>query len=62
MATLNEVPPDRFRRFVSELRLDADFRGTEGIGWAMVVEPDEVEAFNAMMESKPRFCPAASAA
>ena len=49
LATLDDIPPARFRRFVSELRLDADFRGTEGIGWAMVVRPDEVEAFNALL-------------
>ena len=35
LATLDEVPVARFRRFVSELRLDADYRGTEGVGWAM---------------------------
>src|SRR6478735_376707 len=50
LATLDDIPPARFRRFVSELRLDADFRGTEGIGWAMVVRPDEVDAFNALLE------------
>ena len=49
LATLDEIPASRFRRFVSELRLDADYRGTEGIGWAMVVHPDEIEAFNALM-------------
>src|SRR6188768_1680035 len=50
LATLDDIPAARFRRFVSELRLDADFRGTEGIGWAMVVRPDEVDAFNALLE------------
>src|SRR5689334_10051622 len=49
LATLDDIPAVRFRRFVSELRLDADYRGTEGIGWAMVVRPDEVEAFDAIM-------------
>ena len=49
LATLDDIPAARFRRFVSELRLDADYRGTEGIGWAMVVRPDEVESFNALM-------------
>ena len=51
LATLDDVPPNRFRRFVSELRLDADYRGAEGIGWAPVVYPDEVEAYDAQMES-----------
>jgi two-component sensor histidine kinase/CHASE1-domain containing sensor protein len=50
LATVDEVEPGRFRRFVSELRLDADNRGSEGIGWAYVVHPDEIGAFNAMME------------
>jgi two-component sensor histidine kinase len=49
LATLDDIPAVRFRRFVSELRLDADYRGTEGIGWAMVVRPDEIEAFDALM-------------
>lgn len=51
LATLDDVPPNRFRRFVSELRLDADYRGAEGIGWAPVVYPDEVEAYDAQMEA-----------
>ena len=46
LATLDDVPADRFRRFVSELRLDADYRGAEGLGWAPVVYPDEVEAYD----------------
>ena len=49
LATLDDVPATRFRRFVSELRLDADYRGAEGIGWAPVVYPDEVEAYDAQM-------------
>lgn len=31
------VDRELFRRFVSELRLDSDYRGAEGIGWAAVV-------------------------
>ena len=49
LATLDDVPAPRFRRFVSELRLDADYRGAEGIGWAPVVYPDEVAAYDAQM-------------
>lgn len=49
LATLNDVPVARFRRFVSELRLDADYRGAEGIGWAPVVYPHEVEAYEAQL-------------
>lgn len=32
-----EVDGALFRRFVSELRLDTDYRGAEGIGWAPVL-------------------------
>jgi len=49
LASQNDVPATRFRRFVSELRLDADYRGGEGIGWAMIVRPGEVEAFDELM-------------
>jgi two-component sensor histidine kinase/CHASE1-domain containing sensor protein len=49
LATLDEIQPSRFRRFVSELRLDASYRGAEGIGWAPVVYPDEIEAFEALV-------------
>ncbi len=49
LSTMEEVPADDFRRFVSELRLDADYRGAEGIGWARVVYPSEIEAFNASL-------------
>src|SRR5687768_10780715 len=52
LATLDDIPAAQFRRFVSELRLDADYRGTEGIGWAMVVRPSEIDAFNALMDQE----------
>ena len=45
LSTMDEVQPGEFRRFVSELRLDADYRGAEGIGWAEVVRPNEITAF-----------------
>jgi two-component sensor histidine kinase/CHASE1-domain containing sensor protein len=47
IATLDEVSAPLFRRFVSELRLDADYRGAEGIGWATIVPPVRVGACNA---------------
>ncbi len=47
LSTMDEVPADDFRRFVSELRLDADYRGADGIGWAPVVMPSQEEAYNA---------------
>ena len=43
--TVDDVPSSLFRRFVSELRLDSDYRGAEGIGWAQAITPDEVAAF-----------------
>ena len=52
LSTMEEVPADDFRRFVSELRLDADYRGAEGIGWAKVVYPSEVEDFRNAMRSQ----------
>ncbi|GAA0269708.1 CHASE domain-containing protein [Alteraurantiacibacter aestuarii] len=51
LASLDSVPPASFRRFVSELRLDADYRGAEGIGWAMVVRPDEIDAFEVILQA-----------
>ncbi|WP_241657533.1 CHASE domain-containing protein [Aurantiacibacter suaedae] len=50
LSTLGDIPEGEFRRFVSELRLDSDFRGNDGIGWAEVVRPGEEEAFDALME------------
>ncbi|RPF72794.1 histidine kinase [Aurantiacibacter spongiae] len=52
LSTMQTVPADDFRRFVSELRLDADYRGAEGIGWAKVVLPGEIDEFDAMMEAQ----------
>jgi two-component sensor histidine kinase/CHASE1-domain containing sensor protein len=52
VATLDEVPAPLFRRFVAELRLDADYRGAEGIGWAKVVRPGQVGQFNALMAAQ----------
>jgi len=47
LSTMEDVPADDFRRFVSELRLDADYRGAEGIGWARVIAPSQIDEFNA---------------
>jgi len=40
-----EISPREFYQFVSELRLDDENRGVEGIGWIALVEPDEARAF-----------------
>ena len=39
-----------FRRFVSEMRFDSDYRGAEGLGWAPVIGPDDVPAFNRQLQ------------
>ncbi len=40
-----------FRRFVEELRLDSDYRGAEGIGWAPVVTAANLSAFEAQLST-----------
>ena len=52
LASLPTVPEDQFARFVSELRLDADYRGAEGIGWAPRVRAGELEAFEARISAE----------
>ena len=47
LATQDDVPPSLFRTFVGQLRLDANFRGAEGIGWAARVDSDEIPEFEA---------------
>ena len=54
LASVREVPYEQFARFVSELRLDADYRGAEGIGWAPVVEPQSVRDFEARISAETR--------
>ena len=49
LSTQDEVTPELFRRFVSEPRLDANYRGAEGIGWAPVVEAAGLAAFEARL-------------
>ncbi|MBY6127823.1 CHASE domain-containing protein [Qipengyuania aquimaris] len=44
-----EVTPEMFRQFVSELRLDADYRGAEGIGWAPAIGASEAANFEAKL-------------
>ena len=49
LSTQDEITPELFRRFVSELRLDANYRGAEGIGWAPVVNAGELPEFEARL-------------
>ena len=44
-ATQGDVTDQLFRRFVAELRLDADYRGSEGLGWAPVLDAQTVPDF-----------------
>lgn len=52
IATLDDVPAPLFRRFVSELRLDADYRGAEGIGWVTIVPRTKIHELNAALASQ----------
>lgn len=45
LSTLDEVDPTTFRQFVSELRLDVEYRGAEGLGWIELIQPGESAAF-----------------
>ncbi len=51
-ATADEVRLPLFRRFASELRLDADSRGSEGIGWAQVVRRENLDAFERTVQTE----------
>ncbi|MCP9221612.1 CHASE domain-containing protein [Erythrobacter sp. LQ02-29] len=52
--SVDAVPASLFRRFVNELRIDSDYRGAEGIGWAQIVPRNQIGAFEmAMTEQVP---------
>ncbi len=51
-STQETIPQRQFREFVQELRLDSDYRGAEGIGWARAVDPRRVAAFELSMASQ----------
>ncbi|WP_338447284.1 CHASE domain-containing protein [Pelagerythrobacter marensis] len=44
-AAVDRVDEALFDRFVAELQLDFDYRGTEGIGWAQSLRPYELDQF-----------------
>ena len=46
LGTMETISPERYRQFVSDLRLESDYRGAGGIGWAPVVGPGEVADYN----------------
>ena len=51
LATVDEVEAPLFRKFVNELRLDTDYRGGGGIGWAEAVRPSDLTRFERALES-----------
>ena len=48
-ATQQAVSRTLFQTYISQLRLDSDYRGAEGIGWAMRVDRDEIAAVQQAM-------------
>ncbi len=50
--TVDAVPSNLFRRFVSELRLDSDYRGAEGIGWAEAITPYGIADYEKRLEAE----------
>ena len=48
-STVDDVEEALFRRFVDELRIDTDYRGSLGVGWAEAVNPAELEDFERRM-------------
>lgn len=44
-ATVDTVEPGLFGRFVRELKLDQDYRGADGVGWAEAVKPAQIKDF-----------------
>ncbi|HCB77868.1 MAG TPA: histidine kinase, partial [Erythrobacter sp.] len=51
-STQADVTPAVFRRFVSELRLDSNYRGAEGIGWAPVVAASQLRSFEGRLNAE----------
>ena len=41
-SSMPEITPEVFRRFVEDVRIDGDYLGTDGVGWAPLVKPGEV--------------------
>ncbi|WFL76112.1 CHASE domain-containing protein [Altererythrobacter arenosus] len=50
--TVDDVNLSLFRRFVSELRLDSDYRGADGIGWAEAISAAEITAYEQRIGSE----------
>ncbi len=48
-ATQAVIPQNQFRDFVDGLRMDSDYRGAEGIGWAQAVNVSDIGVFERRM-------------
>ena len=48
-ATQQAVPAPLFQTYVSQLRLDSDYRGADGIGWAMRIDKADIPTVEAGM-------------
>ena len=49
-ATQENVAPSMFQTFIGQLRLDSNFRGADGIGWAARVDRADIPEFEQAME------------
>ena len=49
LASQGDVSAESFSRFVGELRLESDYRGADGIGWAPLVPRAGIAAFEKVM-------------
>ena len=54
LSTEDDVSAHLFETFVGQLRLDANFRGAEGIGWAPRVDRADIPAFEAAQRAAGR--------
>ncbi|QZD88851.1 CHASE domain-containing protein [Qipengyuania aurantiaca] len=48
----DQITAELFREFVAELRLDSDYRGAEGIGWAPALTAGDLEDFEVQLNSR----------
>ncbi len=48
-STVDQVEEPLFRRFVNELRVDTDYRGSFGVGWAEAVAPADLADYQRRM-------------
>ncbi|MEL7198344.1 MAG: CHASE domain-containing protein [Pseudomonadota bacterium] len=52
LTSREDITAKDFRQFVVELRLDLTYRGAEGIGWAEVISPDGIDAFESRLRAQ----------